>query len=151
MQASPEAKVYPTLQSPFCGSGLARDGITVIHLIDRSVCIAGKPAPTTMRLQINLRQGIKFQISQRLHLVFTHPLVRGIRANRFIREQAHSHYSPSHPPAFHRQNKFANLFFYPLLPEALTSHTFYYPALNMGIYVPQKKRCFIYETDHKTQ
>ena len=97
------------------------------------------------------RQWIKFQISQRLHLVFTHPLVRGIRANRFIREQARPHYSPSHPPAFHRQNKFANLFFYPLLPEALTCHTFYYPALNMSIYVPQKKRCFIYETSHKTQ
>ena len=42
--------VYPF----YCGSGLARDGIAVIHLIDRSVCIAGKPAPTKMRLRINL-------------------------------------------------------------------------------------------------
>ena len=29
-----------------CGSGLARDGINTVCLTDRSVCIAGKPAPT---------------------------------------------------------------------------------------------------------
>ncbi|PRW96544.1 hypothetical protein C7A07_21405 [Pseudomonas fragi] len=29
-----------------CGSGLARDGITSVHQINRGVCIASKPAPT---------------------------------------------------------------------------------------------------------
>ena len=29
-----------------CGSGLARDGINAVWLAERSVCIAGKPAPT---------------------------------------------------------------------------------------------------------
>ena len=34
------------LPNIWCGSGLARDSIAVVHLPDRVACIAGKPAPT---------------------------------------------------------------------------------------------------------
>jgi len=32
--------------SAYVGAGLARDSITSVQLMDRGVCIAGKPAPT---------------------------------------------------------------------------------------------------------
>ena len=34
------------LPNIWCGSGLARDSIAVVHLPDRAVRVAGKPAPT---------------------------------------------------------------------------------------------------------
>ena len=39
-------QLNPRLARTLCGSGLARDGIAVVHLPDRVACIAGKPAPT---------------------------------------------------------------------------------------------------------
>ena len=42
-----------------CGSWLACDGINWVHLEDRVVCIAGKPAPTEKQSCISFRFGFR--------------------------------------------------------------------------------------------
>ncbi|MFK3824378.1 hypothetical protein ACI2KL_19515, partial [Pseudomonas yamanorum] len=42
-----------------CGSWLACDGINWVHLEDRVVCIAGKPAPTEKQSRISFRFGFR--------------------------------------------------------------------------------------------
>ena len=41
-----------------CGSGLARDGITALCLLDPIACIAGKPAPTSFVVPSQLDAGL---------------------------------------------------------------------------------------------
>ncbi|MDF3203432.1 hypothetical protein P3C29_32580, partial [Pseudomonas sp. 1912-s] len=44
-----------------CGSWLACDGINWVHLKNRGVCIAGKPAPTEKQSCISFRFGFRFR------------------------------------------------------------------------------------------